>query len=324
MYDILFAPFEDYIGGLSNITVVPDQSAQEIPLGILARPAPSMDPKLGAGYGDFRFLGLTHALRLVPSPRTFVQLRTAPPGVEGRDGFVGFGDPVLEGESGGSRNNVTRAAINNSTGLADPTVVKKAFERLPVTAKEVNEMAKIAPPEERQILLQGQATEAAAKDVDYQGTGVIAFSTHAIVSGAFDNLNEPALILTPPAEATERDDGLLTVSEIAQLDLNAEIVVLAACNTASASGRPGAPGLSGLASGFFRAGAQSLVVSHWTILSQTPFLLMPRFLTLAAGDTNVSPAEALRISMVEVANDDRLANLSHPALWGAFSLVGAR
>lgn len=323
LYEILFAPFENHIHGLGEITAVPDQSVQEIPLGILARSAPSLDPRLGAGYGDYRFLGLTHALRLVPSPSTFVQLRNAIPSVEGNDGFVGFGDPILEGENSGSRTNITRA-INSTTGLADPTVISTAFERLPVTALEVREMASIALPEQRRILLQEKATEAAAKDMDYLSAAVIAFSTHAIVSGVFDNLNEPALILTPPGRATEKDDGLLTVSEIAKLDMDAGMVVLAACNTAAPSGRPGAPGLSGLASGFFRAGAQSLVVSHWTILSQTPYLLMPKFLKLAANDVEKSPAEALRISMVEVANDNRLENLSHPALWGAFSIVGAR
>ena len=75
---------------------------------------------------------------------------------------------------------------------------------------------------------------------------------------------EPGLILTPPGEATPEDDGYLSASEIAGLKLDADWVILSACNTA-AGGAEGAEALSGLARAFFYAGARSLLVSHWAV-----------------------------------------------------------
>ncbi len=93
------------------------------------------------------------------------------------------------------------------------------------------------------------------------------FATHGLVAGDLSGLAEPALVLTPPAAPTDADDGLLTASEIAALKLNAEWVVLSACNTAAGEGE-GAEALSGLARAFFYAGARALLVSHWAVYSQ--------------------------------------------------------
>jgi CHAT domain-containing protein len=83
--------------------------------------------------------------------------------------------------------------------------------------------------------------------------------------GELPGLTEPALVLTPPAEATPENDGLLTVSKIATLKLNADWVVPSARNTAPDDGTPDGGGLSGLAKAFFYAGARSLLVSHWPV-----------------------------------------------------------
>jgi CHAT domain-containing protein len=94
------------------------------------------------------------------------------------------------------------------------------------------------------------------------------FATHGLMSGDLGGLAEPALVLTPPPEASPDNDGLLTASKIATLKLNASWVVLSACNTAAGDGTPDAGGLSGLAKAFFYAGARSLLVSHWSVPSQ--------------------------------------------------------
>ena len=104
--------------------------------------------------------------------------------------------------------------------------------------------------------------------MDLSDYRVLAFATHGLVSGELSGLGEPALVFTPPETGTEADDGLLTASEIATLELDADWVILSACNTAAADGTPGAEGLSGMAKAFFYAGARALLVSHWAVNSE--------------------------------------------------------
>ena len=117
------------------------------------------------------------------------------------------------------------------------------------------------------LFLGERATEKNAKTQDLSDCRVLAFATHGLVAGDLKGVAEPALVLTPPAAGTEDDDGLLTASEVATLKLNADLVVLSACNTASADGTPGADALSGLAKAFFYAGSRALLVSHWPVAS---------------------------------------------------------
>ena len=112
-----------------------------------------------------------------------------------------------------------------------------------------------------------QASETTVKSLPLADYRIIYFATHGLVAGEVKGLGEPALALTIPKEPTNLDDGLLTASEVAQLKLNADWVVLSACNTI-AGDKPGAEALSGLARAFFYAGARALLVSHWTVASE--------------------------------------------------------
>ncbi|MBT3910341.1 MAG: CHAT domain-containing protein, partial [Rhodospirillaceae bacterium] len=112
-----------------------------------------------------------------------------------------------------------------------------------------------------------EATEFRIKQAILDRYRVIAFATHSLVAGDITGVSEPSLVLTPPKTGTILDDGLLTASEIAQLKLNADMVILSACNKAAADGTPGAEGLSGLAKAFFYAGSRSLLVTHWPVFS---------------------------------------------------------
>lgn len=125
-------------------------------------------------------------------------------------------------------------------------------------------------------------------------------------------------------EATELDDGFLTASEAALLDLNADWVVLSACNTAAASTdgsvvRGDAEALSGLARSFFFAGARSLLVSHWAVNSEATVDLMTELFDQYDDGQIVTGAEALRVAMLEVKGKRKW---SHPFYWAPFILVG--
>src|SRR5262249_30067084 len=109
---------------------------------------------------------------------------------------------------------------------------------------------------------------------------IVHFATHGLLASetkeATGSLAEPALVLTPPSTATESDDGLLTASEIARLKLNADWVVLSACNTAGGGSTASGEALSGLARAFFYAGARALLVSDWAVDSDAAVLSATR------------------------------------------------
>src|SRR5204863_9350318 len=132
-------------------------------------------------------------------------------------------------------------------------------------------------------------------------------------------LEAPAIVLSPD----ERSDGkrLLTASEIALLRLDADIVVLSACNTAAPDGGPYAEGLSGLARAFMHAGTRSMLVSHWAAPRKSTPEITTRFIAAIRGDPMLRKAEALRSAILPLLKSGD-AELEHPAYWAPFIVVG--
>src|SRR5262245_5663281 len=147
------------------------------------------------------------------------------------------------------------------------------------------------------------------------------FATHGLVAGDVAGLGEPSLALTLPTEPTELDDGLLTASEVALLKLNADWVVLSACNTAAAD-KPGTEALSGLARAFFYAGARALLVSHWSVHSEAATRLTTSTFAIMKADPRLGRAEALRNAMLASMNDKSNPLSAYPAFWAPFSIIG--
>jgi CHAT domain-containing protein len=149
---------------------------------------------------------------------------------------------------------------------------------------------------------------------------VVHFATHGALAGQLRGTNEPGLILTPPDMASEEDDGYLSASEIAALKLDADWVILSACNTA-AGAAPNAEALSGLARAFIYAHARALLVSHWAVDSDATVKLITGTVREMARDAKAGRAEALRRAML-VLIDHRAPREAHPAYWAPFVVVG--
>ncbi len=146
------------------------------------------------------------------------------------------------------------------------------------------------------------------------------FATHGTIAGEIEGTSEPGLILTPPKEQTELDDGYLSASEVAALKLDADWVILSACNTA-AGGAEGAEALSGLARAFIYAGARALLVSHWSVNSAATVKLITSAVGAVTGNNKLGRAEALRRAMLALIDKDEPRE-AYPAYWAPFVVVG--
>ena len=186
---------------------------------------------------------------------------------------------------------------------------------LPNAAGELAALASGFAADRQTILLGADATERALAEARIAPGSVLAFATHGLVSGEVEGLREPALLL----HRDDADDGLLTASEIAVLDLPAQWVILSACNTAAAAG-PDAAGLSGLAQAFITAGAANVLATHWPVRDDIAAAISVATLREAAG--GLAPAQALRAAMLAVRGDARIEGAAHPAMWAPFEVVG--
>ena len=208
---------------------------------------------------------------------------------------------------------------------ADNRSLAEALPALSETADELQAVAKVLGAQSEDIKLGEAASVTSVKKEPLANYRVVYFATHALVAGEVEKFAkvkaEPALVLSIPDEPTEDDNGLLTASEVAMLKLNADFVVLSACNTA-AGDKPGAEALSGLARAFFYAGAKSLVVSHWEVYSDATVALMDGLFEALEANPRLSHAEALRISMLRMIGNSSEPELAQPMFWAPFVVVG--
>jgi len=168
------------------------------------------------------------------------------------------------------------------------------LQRLPDTADEIRDIAATTGADTaRDIFLGPAANEQTVKTFALTRYRVIAFATHGLVSGDLTGLTEPVLALSAPSAAHVDGDGLLTLEEVLGLRLNADWVVLSACNTASGNGS-GSEALSGLGRAFFYAGARALLVSNWPVETTAARVLTTDLFRRQQRDPRLSRAHALQ------------------------------
>ena len=221
----------------------------------------------------------------------------------------------------GARGDVAR--VETRGGVANLAQIRKQAP-LPETADELCKVGAYLTAEPNDIHLGLKATESEVKRLNQTGElaryRVLHFATHGVMAGELDRTHEPGLILTPPATASAEDDGYLSASEISTLVLDADWVILSACNTA-AGGAASAEALSGVARAFIYAGARALLVSHWAVFSNTSVTLITTAAREMANDPQVSHAEAMRRAMLHLVHHST-AEEAHPSFWAPFVVVG--
>ncbi len=330
LYRQLLAPAEAALKDIKRLYVVTDGALESLPLGVLLTQAPAAEtlsePK------DLRaapWLARRYAVSVLPSISSLKALRQFAQASRAAKPFFGIGDPLLKdhlptgktGRGGGKPVLVPSIAIAAAFRGDQIDIARlRDLPSLPETADELETEAKLFKAGADAVMLRQDATVTAVKRADLADRRVVAFATHGLVAGDV-GVGEPGLVMTPPADPTPEDDGLLKASEIAQLKLNADLVILSACNTAASDGTPGAEGFSGLAKAFLYAGARSLLVSHWEVVSSSTVELMTR-MSGYLEDKGLGRAEALRLAMLDVMNDEAHPSHAHPLFWAPFVVVG--
>ena len=327
LYSALLRPVEATVKDKKYLAVVPAGALTALPFHLLVTdPVPAGTADSTGAYRDAPWLIRRQAVAVLPSVGSLKALRSSARADSGGRPFIGFGDPVFRttpAAPGNQRGIKTRGYNEYWTrsGGVDRGLLSSALPQLADTAEEIRNIAARLGASADDIHLGEDASETTVKKAHLADYRVVYFATHGLVAGDVKGVGEPALVLSIPATPSEADDGLLTSSEVAQLKLNADWVVLSACNT-MAGDRPGAEALSGLARAFFYAGSRALLVSHWTVESNAATRLSIATFDALSKDPAIGRAEALRRAMLAYLADASSDDNANPAYWGPFSVVG--
>lgn len=317
LYFQMLGELDDLLDAADHLIVVADGALLSLPFDTLVR-----RPTTTEDYLQATWLGRTVAISNLPSLASFRALRLNLSSSNATEAFLGVGDPIL----GGGRAGDTRSAeaVRNAYAacqegdIYDP-VLLNALSPLPETADELRTIAGLLRSTEDNLEIGRNAREMRVKDRDLSQYHTISFATHGLLPGEIRCRNEPGLVLTPPGEATPSDDGLLAASEIVSLKLDAELVVLSACNTAGPDGELGGEALSGLAAAFTNAGARRVLASHWDVETTSTVQIMETTFASIAVSPDKGYAHALQTARLRLLQDPTRA---HPAFWAPFVLIG--
>jgi CHAT domain-containing protein len=350
LYELLLKPVESGWKPAKNLIVITNGALGLLPLSLLptmpAEVAQDDDP-LFVGYRKVPWLARTHAVTTVPSAAALRTLRRLPAGKSGRGELVAFGDPFfnkdqeaeaasIEGkvQAADAADNVTRGMPLRRRSSPKLDGVDSAelglLPRLPDTAEELRSIALALQADPSKVLFLGKgASERTVKTMNLSGFKILAFATHGLVPGELNGLTQPALALSSPIVTGEDGDGLLTMEEILGLKLDADWVILSACNTGAGAGA-GAEAASGLGRAFFYAGTRALLVTNWSVHSQSARQLVTDLFKRQADDPKLSRSEALRQAMMALLDGPGYLNsegktefaYAHPLFWGPYTIIG--
>ncbi len=345
LYRQILAPVADGLKGKRILLVVPHAELGQLPLSVLVtrEQTAKRDPVKFAAYRDHAWLARDIAIAQLPSVTALTALRSTPPASPNRKAFIGFGDPFFSAEQQKAAERMASRAT--STQLATrgvPLQLRNApkttgvdsaelalLPRLPDTLEEIREIAKVLTAAPEDVFLNGRASVKSVLAADLSNRKVVMFATHGLVPGELDGLTQPALAMSSPDVTGDKDDGLLTMDKVMALKLDADWVVLSACNTASGEGS-GSEAVSGLGRAFFYAGARALLVSNWPVESVAARELMTDlFRRQQTGNANLAKPEALRQAMMELMDRGGMKDsgamkysYAHPLFWAPFVVVG--
>jgi CHAT domain-containing protein/tetratricopeptide (TPR) repeat protein len=353
LYSVLLKPSEYLWRDAKDIILLVSGPMSQIPLSILPTRSFQLEPEKGelfSNYRDAPWLIKNFSVTTVPSLSSFVSLRTLPRGAQTRKAFAGFGDPYFnkiqmskalsenkrlaaERYNGDYKLHVRGIRLTKDGNLDSNNILScdiESLSRLPDTAQEIQSIAAVlGATSEQDVYLGQRASEKQVKTMNLSDRRVIAFASHALVPYDLDGLDQPAIALSASSVTGDDDDGLLTMGEIMELKLNADWVVLSACNTGAAQGA-GAEAISGLGRAFFYAGTRAILVSMWPVETTSAKELTTGIFRHQKENPELPRSRAHQQSMLELIetkdimgeNGAIVASYAHPFFWAPFIIVG--
>jgi CHAT domain-containing protein len=352
LYQAFLAPDAALWQDAKVLSIIPHGELGQIPFSLLPTTAIPLARENQVIDTTTPWLIRKVAIAQLPSANAFLALRRSQVSRTERGSFIGFGDPIFVANAGvatkrgrarnlviGKEVDTVVEQLSKSKADSAPVAAKapataslrlaNAFQHLPAlpdTGEELLEIATALKAEaSRDVYVGRRATETQVKQTNLDNRRVVAFATHGIASGELTGMDQPALVLSNPALTGETDaDGFLTMDEVLGLKLDADWVVLSACNTASSDGKA-SEAVSGLGRAFFFAGARSLLVTNWAVETTSARLLTTSLFRREVENPALTRAEALRQAMLDVMNsgDEKIGlSYAHPAFWAPFSLIG--
>ncbi|HKR89309.1 MAG TPA: CHAT domain-containing protein [Phenylobacterium sp.] len=313
LYDALLKPFATCLRPGDRIQWLGGVASAVVPLAALL---PTPPPKLDHGYdlAQADWIVRRHAIGYAGSAGALVatRSRTAPPKTD--FDFLGVGDPRLDGrlDDGQARNKAVLKGVRGGSRF-------EGLAPLPETADELHASARGFAAS--RLLLGEEATESGVRGQVLGDYRYLSFATHGLLRDDLQGLSDPALVLTPRSEADDRDDGLLTASEIADMNLGASFVALSACNTANFDFDQAAQDLPALASAFAVSGVPATLGTLWPVNSRTGEAVVSGLFERLRGPGG-APADALaEAQRAFLAAPPERAYL-HPRFWAPFVILG--
>ena len=313
LYRLTLGGVASSLEGVKSLVVAPTGPLLSLPFEVLLT-----GPTDATGLADAPWLVRKFTLAHVPAPSNFVSLRKVATGSRASHPWFGFGDfrPVTLAQA---------EKTFAGAGCVESARLLAGLPPLPYARRELDDARALLGANASDELLGPAFTADAVLKARLKDYRILQFSTHALLPAELRCQSEPAIVTSAPANATSARGALLTASEVVGLDLDADLVVLSACNSGGPGGTTAGESLSGLARAFFYAGARSLEVTHWSVNDQVAAFLVADTLRRMRQNPEQGIVGALRdaqLAMLADAGKGLPAEIAHPFFWAPFAVIG--
>ncbi len=313
LYQMTIGGVASAMDGVKALVIAPAGPLLSLPFETLLT-----GPADAANLAEAPWLVRKYTIAHVPAPSNFVSLRKIAGGSRATRPWFGFGDfhPVTLAQA---------EKTFSGAGCIESAKLLAGLPMLPYARKELDAARALLGADASDALLGQAFTAEAVLKAHLKDFRILQFATHALLPAELRCQSEPAIITSAPPNAPSAAGALLTASAVVGMDLDADLVVLSACNSGGPGGTTAGESLSGLARAFFYAGARSLAVTHWSVNDQVAAFQMADTLRRIRENPNLGIAGALRDAQLAILADAGKglpAEIAHPFFWAAFAVIG--